>query len=985
MRNIYLFYAILLLLFNLPATSYGQSVQFEGIVLDQNGQALEGVTITVDGNDLTTDRLGHFQLSTTLGAAVRFSLDGYQPKTVSASKENLKEIRLEQASGKTVNLLYQKVPKSRLLQSVSEVGTEDLVKAPVNNVRNAIAGRLAGLKVNNGSGNPIFDGASLTLRGQSPGIMVDGVFRDYLSMAPEEIESITVLKDGLSTALLGQRGSNGVLSIKTRSGQPGKLQISLKAQTGVQKPLQLQRPLGAAQWATLFNEAMVNDGGSRVYSDADIQAYQNGTDPLGHPNVDWFNTILEPKSWYSRYNLYASGASKTAKYFTSVDLLSNDGLFKTDDKNPYNTNTNFNRVSIRSNIEASLTKSLSLNVGVYGRIQGGNEPGTSSDNIFDALYNTPNNAYPVFARGDSLGTSSDYQSNIWGLSTRSGYTQRYNRDLSFDVALKKTLDAVLPGLWVRVAGTYNTSLSEVTNRNKTYASFQRLVNSSTNAVTYQQYSTNGQLGNPSGISQSISRNVYFDVRAGYSKDWANDHSLNVLLIGNTQNVVNAYANLPAIYNVVGAQASYAYKNRYLAEVALSYSGFNGYAPGQRWGVFPAIGLGWIISDEPFMAATKNWLSNLKLRTTYGRNGNINVGYFAYGQYYGGGNSYIIGSGATSVSGVTMSALANPNITWEKSDKINVGMDLGLFQNKFTLSVDYYNNRFFDLAQVRGKNTGLLGTAFPNENIGRERYTGTEFELTYNGKSGDFNYFVSGNFTARRSKSLYFDEVNQPYSYMNRTGQQVGQAFGYIAQGLFSSDAEAAASPSTEGYVAKAGDIKYADLNGDGVINYLDVAPITPNKPILIYGVSLGFSWKGLDLSVLVEGNGNRYVNIAGNRTFAFTNNGKGQAWPIDLDRWTPQTAATATFPRLSIANSAHNQATSSFWYRSASYVRLKNAEIGYTLPLKWSTKLKLSNVRFFVNGQNLLTATPLDYLDPEGLTNQYPLQRVMNMGVNVKF
>lgn len=985
MRKNYLLKLLFLFLI-FPLSAISQTQKFKGKVSDSSGNPLSEVTLTVEGTEITglTDRLGFFDIEAKPGQNLLLSLEGYVTGKISVATKSLTNVVLKSAAKDQFNLLYGSAEKTKNLQSLAQVGNADLVKSPVNNLRNAMAGRLTGLYVLSGSGNPIFDAASLALRGVSPAIMVDGVFRDYLSMAPEEIESVTVLKDGLSTALLGQRGANGIVSVKTRKGSIGKLEVSLKAQAGVQSPLRLQKPLNASQWATLFNEAMKNDGSLPAYSDADIEAYRNGTDPLGHPNVDWFDTLLEPNSTFTKYNLYATGGTKNARYFTSVDYLTNDGLFKTDDTNPYNTNTNFSRLAVRTNVEANLNESTLLNMAIFARVQGGNEPGTSSDAIFERMFDTPNNAYPQFVRSDSLGSSADYTNNLWGDLTRSGYTQRYNRDLSFDVSLRKSLDRLIKGLWVKAGGTYNTTLQEITNRNKTYASFRRSVNTTTAAVSYQQSGTNGQLGNPSLIIQAVSRNIYFDATAGYDKSWE-DHELSLFLVGNTQSVNSGYTNLPSNYYLLGTKGNYAYKNKYLAEFALSYSGHNMYAKGKQFGVFPAVGLGWVLSQERFMGNAKSWLNNLKIRATYGLNGNNNVGYYAYNQYYNTSGDYTIGSGATAAPSVIMGTLANPDITWEKARKLNIGLDAAFISNKLSFSFDYYNNKYYDLVQQRGKSSALLGDDFPNENIGKRRFYGMEMDLTYQARAGDFNYFVNANLSTQNSRQLYFDEVNQPYAWMKRTGERVGQTYGYQADGFYSTDAEAASGAGIEGYIPKAGDIRYIDLNKDGTINHLDQSSLLSNKPLYFYGASLGFSWKGFDLSALLQGAANRRVNISGNTTFAFTNNGKGQAWPINLQRWTPATDATAEYPRLSISNSTYNQSLSSFWIKSGDYLRLKNAEIGYTLPRTLSTKIKLAAVRFFMNGQNLLTATKVDYVDPEGYSASYPMQRVISGGINVKF
>jgi TonB-linked SusC/RagA family outer membrane protein len=395
-----------------------------------------------------------------------------------------------------------------------------------------------------------------------------------------------------------------------------------------------------------------------------------------------------------------------------------------------------------------------------------------------------------------------------------------------------------------------------------------------------------------------------------------------------------------------------------------------------------VGVAWNVSREEFLKS-QQWLSYLKLFGSFGKTANDNPGYFSYIQRYFDAATTYFGTGAGGNTSVAEQPLANPNIRPEKANKLNAGIQGALFNNHLGFTVEYYNMKYYDLLMQRGRNSAILGNIYPNENIGQNRYKGWEFQLNWQQDVGSLSYYVTANAALQDSKVLYIDEVTREYSWMQRTGQMVNQGFGYIAEGLYQNQDEVRNQPALEGYTPQPGDIKYKDLNGDGVINQLDVAPIGPSKPRIPYGAGLGLRWHGLDFSLLLQGALNRNIYLSGPTEWAFQNNGFGQAYEQHLDRWTPDNP-DATYPRLNLGTNVNNQATSSYWLRNGDYLRLKNVELGYTVPLKLTNRVRLQGVRVFASATNALTFNQLDRIDPEAYNGAYPQQQLFNFGVNLK-
>ncbi|WP_448698332.1 SusC/RagA family TonB-linked outer membrane protein [Mucilaginibacter sp. AW1-3] len=894
-------------------------------------------------------------------------------------------------------LLNKTQQKTSLLQATSTVYTNQLTTTPAPSFLQALPGRLSGLYTRQRSGVQDNDDPTSVIdfrvRGQNPLILVDGVPRDFTSIDPESIESISVLKDALSTVLYGQRSSNNIILVTTKRPVATPFVLSATAQFGLQSLINLPKPVSSADYAILYNEARNNDGLAPVYSAADITAYRNGTDPLGHPNNNYQDLFLNKNAPISRYNINMRSGNDVARFYVALDYENEGGFFKQSGINTYNTNTDIDRYIVRSNVSVDLSKTLNIGLNLFGRIQNSNQPGATTSTVFTALANTPNNAYNIFNADGSLGGNTKYGNNLSGEINNSGYYIGTTRDISADLSITQKLSSLTPGLWVKADISYNNTLDQTVNRSKTFAVYNLTSAPGVTPATYTAIGTNGSQANTFAFNARRTY-TYGKVSIGYDKSWGNGHSLNLLALADQQ-TTTLDLTLPATYTNIAGNAAYNYKQKYFAEASVSDGGFNRFAPGKRFGLFYAAGLGWNLAQENFMKGV-SWINVLKPRVNYGRTGNADVGYYVYNQYYAAGGTtpvYYFGSTPTNARGFTELTLANPNATWEKANKFNAGIDLEMFSNRLKITSEYFIDSYFDLMQTPGNSSQLIGQTYPQENLGRNRYSGSETSIQWNGRSGNLNYFIMGNASFLNSKVLFQDEVYRQYDYQKRTGLPVSETFGYVANGFYQSQADINSSPRVDGYSPVPGDIKFKDINNDGVINQLDETAIGSQKPLIYFGFTGGFSIKGFDLSFSFQGVANNNILqgtagsdnvLTGGQQFAFQNNGLGNAYQFQLNRWTPTNAANATFPRLSIGTNVNNDHASTFWMTSANYLRLQNVDLGYTIPASFTTRFKVNSIRIFANGFNLYAFDKLDHTDPENYNSVYPLRRTFNAGINIK-
>ncbi|MGN8054974.1 SusC/RagA family TonB-linked outer membrane protein [Pedobacter sp. 22163] len=910
------------------------------------------------------------------------------------SLSNLRDsLRTKLRNSVAVNLPVNDVPvlfgtqkNVKRIQSSATISGEELKSFPTPQVGLMLYGKLPGLYVVQNNFQLGSDEPAISLRGRTPLVVIDGVPRSYLSIDPEQIESISVIKDALGTALYGMKAADGMLLITTKRGANMPKQITFTSQYGIQQQIERPEFLDAFNYATLFNEALANDGRQPIYTAADLDKYKNGTNPFTHPNVNWTDEILKATAPVSRQNLNLRGGSNKVRYFVDLDYLSQSGFLVTDPSiNTYETNNSFKRYSFRSNIDVDLTKSTTLSLSLFGRIRNSNQPGSTVASIYSTLLTTPNNAYPKFNENGSLGGNTEFQNNLYGMSIKSGYRPSVNRNLGADISLMQKLDTFLPGLYASGAISFNSYYNENINRSKSFAVYSPVVNPATNQTSYKTIGGDGTQSNSSSPTD-LNQQVFSRFDLGYDKT-INKNTFKAQLLFIRDSYVLGGA-LSQVNQSLGGRFNYDYDNKYLVELATSYMGYDRYKAGEQWGFFPSVGLGWNIANESFFANLKNTINSLKLRTSYGLTAtNAAAGYFQYLQNFDNGDTFYSRNPLTTSNTKDEGPLANPNITWEKAKKFNIGLDASILKDKIWFTADYYKNSYYDLLQSRRTNaSAVIGAVLPSENIGKNQYSGVELALGYQNQINSFKYFISANGSWSASKVIFNDEPSRKNAYEYRTGQPVGQNFGYIADGFYHNTAEINNGPKVDGYLPVPGDLKYKDLNNDGIINTYDMTAIGSTKPVFFYGVTGGINYKGLDLSFTLNGTANRnvYFNFI---NFASTGaaGGYGQALESSLLRWTPATASQAKYPRLSVGNNPNNSQISSFWVKNGSYLRLRNVEIGYSLPGNLIKSIGFTNIRVFANGLNLLTATTLDGVDPEVLIGNVPNQRIFNFGVNLQF
>ena len=838
----------------------------------------------------------------------------------------------------------------------------------------------------------------ISARGQSPVAIVDGVERDLYSIDPEAIESVTIQKDALSNMFLGMRSSRGALIITTKNPDAkGGFHLSLTGKFGISSALKSgPNPLSAYQYAYLLNEALLNDGKSPLYTYDDFEAYRNGTSPYLHPDVNWKDAIMNNSTTSQAYNLNVTGGGRVAQYFVSLGYYSENGLFKTSDANSYNTNFKYNRYLITSKVNINVTDEFKVSMSLMGRIEEGNQPGgisgTGYSDLLSNVWQTPNNAYPVLNPNGTYGGNASYTQNLYAQTTGSGYISSNTRDVVGTINLKYDFDKLVRGLSVGATGNISSQVRNAIVRTKQAQVFQYSITQQGNEA-YDKY---GDVSSQTNSYRSVSTYQYM-----YGKmyvDWERQfgmHGVKASLWGDTRTILNNY-DLPMIPSNIGQKVEYNYDNKYFAQAAVTESYYNRYDNGRRWGTFWAVGLGWDISKEKFMEASK--IDQLKLRATYGHTGNgiDNAGYFSYLKRYNedGGFWYSNGTSMSNGGSVSeISPLANTLLTWEKGRKVNVGLDLTLLKNRLTLSADYYNDYYYDILQSRGKSIQLLGIAYPAENIGKTRYYGLETQLSWQDHIGKVNYYVSANWSMEQNKRLFMDEQYVPYDYLKMTGQPTGTIYGLVATGFLTAKDIADGYPVMNGFNnIQAGDVKYKDMNGDGEINEFDRTVIGGDKPTCYFGIDLGFEWKGLEVTAFIQGAYNRDLYNS-DRTllegFQVIGQSYGQAYTNLLNRWTPETAETATYPRLTAGGNMYNYGNnwnSSLFVQNGNYIRLKNATVSYKLPENFCRNyLGGLRVKIFVQGQNLLTWSRTRLQDPEVTFTSYPLQRTITTGINLNF
>ncbi len=899
---------------------------------------------------------------------------------------------------KSIPVAFGTQKKEEITSAISTIGGQEMSKTLAPTLSNTLFGRLPGLTVMQGSGEPGYDSPSMLIRGKGTYnnnnflVFVDGFEASFDQLSVDEIESISVLKDAAALALYGIRAANGAILVTTKRGSIGKTRISLSARTGWQQPTELPEFLGAYDYSRLYNEALQNDGLPARYSDEALAAYQDGSDPFLHPDVDWYDEVLRESAPISDYSLTFSGGSETARYFVLLGHMSNQGLYdNTDPDQKINSNADFKRYNFRSNIDLQLSPVVDASLDFGGRIEDRFFPNFNGAQLWENMAGYPANAYPVRNPDGTWGGNSIYPDNPVASILDRGYTSSHDRNVMATLRLSEKLDFIAQGLRFRQAISVNSWHRGNYNKTKGY-SFQELVRGASadgrDSLIYVEQGIDTDFEVNEGGNDQFNRfNIQMALEYGKQFD---KHGISALVMYHQDVLDVSGNNVPFANQSIMGRVNYNYNARYYAEFGYAYSGSESFPKGKRFGFFPSLSAAWIVSKEDFLKNSKT-LTFLKTRASAGLVGNDRLvgNRFAYTQDYNYSGGYYFGPDVAWSGAIEEGTLANPNITWEKSLKYNLGIEGSLF-SKLDFVVDlFFEKRTDVLASANATVPAYVGVDAPFENVGKVNNRGFEVSLTYRDQIGEFGYFINASAFYARNEIKEMNEVVRAEDYLYRTGEAIGQPFGLEAIGFYQQNDFDSNGDLVPGVPVSAfspvrpGDIRYKDVNGDGLIDDNDEMAIgDPWEPSLTYSFNLGGSYKGFDLELFFQGAANRDVYLNGTYFWAFVDD--NNAGTNILNRWTPDNPVSASYPALTTQPNENNYRRSTFWSQSGGFLRLRNIEVGYTLPEQWVSKLGISKTRIFVSGVNLFTWHNVDAVDPENLGG-YPVLRSYSLGGRIQF
>lgn len=1008
---------ILLIMVWVPFLIFAQST-ITGIVKNSSGP-LSGVTISErGGTSVQTDRNGRFSISLKATNVLTFTSVGYATQQRSVEGEKELEIILLPSSqdiNEVVVVGFGTTKKLTNTGAVSSIKGADIRNVPTSSVQNALTGRLPGFVSVQRSGQPGKDASDFYIRGVSslnpegnqPLIIVDDIEYTYEQLSQinvNEIESISILKDASTTAVFGIKGANGVLVVKTRRGESGKPRINVRSEMGMQSPVTRLKFLNAYQSAQLWNEAIANTEGDNTNQPFDEQAlehFRSGDDPYGHPDINWYERIFKPSSFQYNTNVDISGGSESIKYFISGGALSQDGNLYSfaNEGDQINNNYYYRRYNLRSNLDVQATRSLKLRLDFRTNFNRINSPraGNIVGEVFDFNKIRPWSA-PFLNPDGSYSYANDTQDLLPTVNARlatAGYNLDRRNDINILFGGTQELDIVTKGLSFSTRIAYASVESNGREQARDEIPVYR----------YYPYTDAYQLkgGAPYVLGNYMLRayqgdyNNRMNFQANFNYDRSSGaHRINSLLLYNRESYKTKGDKktnwIPQNFEGFTWRTGYNYREKYLVDLTLAYNGSDRFQSDKRYGFFPAVSVGYNLAEEKFFQEAFSFVDLFKIRGSYGVVGSDKVAgdRYLYQQVYNEGLGYSFGETHQSSGSIVEGNLGNPNVTWEKQRSFDVGLEINLLKNKFSMVVDYFNNIRYDQLVASQSLPIHIGVGVSPSNIARVRNRGVEFEVNYNDHIGEFNYNVKGVLTYFKNKILFQDEPMPAYPWLRLTGHQIDQPIGYLFDGFYTEQNIAESPKPTGGYEVQPGDLRYKDLNGDHIIDDYDRTIIgRPNIPNTSFGLTLGGSYKGFSISALLQGTTGYSFSVYGSGIEPF----QSQFQPIHLERWTPQAAATAKFPRLTTnptTISSPSSYMSDFWLIDATYLRLKTVELGYQLPDRW-LPFKINNARAYLSGYNLLTWTNYSIYqqDPEVTSNTagdaYQNQRVVNLGIQIGF
>lgn len=1000
-----------------------EAIEVTGIVVDNTNEPLIGVNISIKdapGLGTVTDIDGRYKVKVNMYQHLIFSYLGFEKQEVIVKEKVINVTMLESEGSMLSEIVITATgaqEKLTVTGAIANVDVQTLTSNPSANIANSLAGNVPGIIAMQTSGKPgstaefwirgisTFGGNSAAL------VLVDGFERDLNEINVEDVESFSVLKDASATAIYGSKGANGVILVNTKRGRTGKININGKMETMYSQLTQMPDFIDGVNYATMANEARLTRNQVLLYQPDEIDLMRMGLDPDLYPNVDWKNVLLKDGAMTYRASMNLSGGGNTARYYVSGSYIDQGGMYKVDDAlKDYDTNANYKKWNYRLNTDVDITKTTMLKVGVAGSLEKFNDAGLGSDYIWNSLmgYNPvsspvlySNGYVPAFGTGD--------RTNPWVLATMTGYQETWRNNIQTNITVEQELDFITKGMHFTGKFGYDTENESEIIREKLPEQWKAERFRNNGEIIYTRVTTVQEMSQRS-ISKG-KRNEFLEANLYYDRSFG-EHNLGATARYSqsaktqTVNIGNDFKNGISLRNQsLAGRFTYRYQYRYFLEFNFGYTGSENFASGHRYGFFPAYSGGWNIAEESFIKDNVEWLNMFKVRFSYGKVGNDNLNTrFPYLYTISETNGYRyadVNGGVNNYSGLYISELASPTISWEVSTKKDIGVDLSLFNDKLSLTADYFDDYVEGIFIRRNYLPSMLGlSSSPYANVGRTRNSGYDGNFKLQHTVGNVNLTIRGNATYARNKVLEKDEENNYYAYLMEKGYMMDQAKGLIAQGLFKDYDDIRNSPtqSFNNFQVMPGDIKYQDVNGDGVIDDNDIVAIgTTTKPGLIYGMGLSAQWKGFDVSVLFQGSGNSSFFINGSNTYMFSStSGWGNIFTdmANSNRWIsadisgdPSTEDPhAEYPRLSYGGNANNYRASTYWLRNGSYLRLKTCEIGYTVPKQLTNKIRTNNVRVFITGTNLLTFSGFKLWDPEmGSSDgiKYPLSKILTLGLTI--
>ena len=1030
--------AILLFLFlSVPLKGYSNeafssegmqqnTVKVTGTVKDTNGEPIIGANVMVVGSatGVITDIDGNFTLNVPVGSKLQFSFIGYKEQVVPVKKGISLNIVLEedaQMLGEVEVVAYGVQKKVSVTGAISSMRGDDLLKTPAGSISNILSGQVTGISSVQYSGEPGADAADIYVRGiattnnATPLIQVDGVERDFSQIDPNEIESVTILKDASATAVFGVRGANGVILITTKRGAEGKAKISFTTSAGVNVRTKELEFANSYQYASYVNMMRTNDGNEPLYSDEQLAAFRDHTNPLLYPDINWIDYCMNKAAFQSQHNVSISGGTNNMRYFVSAGLFTQDGMFKqfnlTDD-----FNFDYKRYNYRANLDFDISKTTLLSVNIGGRVESKRTPesGEDQNQLFRKLYWAVPFASAGIVDGKYIKTNADYVTKPGADGLESYYGKGFRNQttnvLNLDLVLDQKLDFITKGLSIKLKGSYNSSYSTTKIASSSVATYTPVVDDK-GAITYKKSGSDSQTSYREG-DYGKGRDWYMELALNYNRKFGN-HSVTGLFLYNQSKRYypgGTYDYIPTGYVGLVGRVTYDWKTRYLAEFNVGYNGSENFNPENRYGFFPAGSIGWIVSEEPFFAHIKKVENYFKVRATLGMVGNDNYagqrflylpGSYGYGQNndHNGPGGFFGQNIGNAKPGAWEATQSNPYAKWETAVKQNYGLDFNILNDHLSVSADYFIEKRRDILRTPDYLPGILGMTLPAINVNKVENKGFEIQAKWNDRIGtDFRYWANFNISFARNKIVFMNEVEQNEPWMYQTGRRINSRSMYKFWGFYDETAdlryqeEFGIPISDHGITLQPGDAVYVDLNKDGKLDGNDATRDIgfTDLPEYTAGLNLGFSWKNFDFSMQWTGAWNVDRMLSEFRQPLGDTQNKGLLLYQYENTWrSSEDSYTAKFPRITATNRKNNfEKGSDLYLINASYLRLKNIEIGYNFDFPFMRKLKLNSCRMYVNGYNLLTFTAFDWGDPESRQSDrpnYPLTRVFNIGLKLGF